>query len=57
VLPPFPKTSSAVYLREGLESARFSRIIDAFVRLCKPREADQRVPDDRPHLTPVPEQV
>jgi DNA-binding transcriptional LysR family regulator len=57
VLPPFPKTSSAVYLREGLESARFARIIDAFVRLCKPREADQRVPDDRPRVTPVPEQV
>jgi hypothetical protein len=57
VLPPFPKTLSGVYLREGLEPARFSRIIDAFVQACKPREADQRAPDDRPRVKPVPEQV
>ena len=57
VLPPFPETLSGVYLREGLEPARFSRIIDAFVQACKPRDVDQRVPDERPHVTPVPEQV
>jgi DNA-binding transcriptional LysR family regulator len=57
VLPPRAKTPSGVYLREGLEPARFSRIIDAFVQVCKPRDADQRVLDDRPHVTPVPEQV
>ena len=57
VLPPFPRTPSGVYLREGLEPARFSQIIDAFVQACKPRETDQHVPDDRSRVTPVPEQV
>jgi DNA-binding transcriptional LysR family regulator len=57
VLPPFPKTPMGVYLREGLEPARFSRVIDAFVRACMPHEADQRLPDGRPRVTPVPEQV
>jgi DNA-binding transcriptional LysR family regulator len=57
VLPPRPKTPSGVYLRDGLEPARFSRIIDAFVQACKPCEADKRVPEDRPHVAPVPEQV
>lgn len=57
VLPPFPKTPTGVYLREGFEPARFSRIIDAFVQACKPPQSDQRVPDDRPRVTPIPEQV
>jgi DNA-binding transcriptional LysR family regulator len=57
VLPPFPKTQLGVYLREGLEPARFSQIIDAFVRACKPHDADERVPNDRPRVTPVHEQV
>jgi DNA-binding transcriptional LysR family regulator len=57
VLPPFPKTPSGVYLREGLEPARFARIIDAFVRACKPRDLDQPTADDRPRVTPIPEQV
>src|SRR5262249_44512410 len=57
VLPAFPKTPMGIYLREGIEPARFSRIIDAFVRACKPPDGDQRTPGDRPRVTPVPEQV
>ncbi len=40
VLPPFLKTPSGVYLREGLEPARFGRIISAFVAACQPRQAN-----------------
>jgi DNA-binding transcriptional LysR family regulator len=41
VLPPFSTTPSGVYLREGLEPARFARIINAFVAACRPREPDE----------------
>ena len=40
VIPPFPKTPTGIYLREGLEPARFSRIINAFIAVCKPRDVD-----------------
>jgi DNA-binding transcriptional LysR family regulator len=56
-LPPFPKTASGIYVREGLEPARFARIIDAFVQACRPREAAEPSSEDRARVTPVPEQV
>jgi DNA-binding transcriptional LysR family regulator len=56
-LPPFPKTASGIYVREGLEPARFARIIDAFVQACRPREPTERSSEDRPRVKPVPEQV
>ncbi|MBV8513289.1 MAG: hypothetical protein JO289_24250 [Xanthobacteraceae bacterium] len=56
-LPPFPKTASGIYLREGLEPARFARIIDAFVQACRPRGAAEPSWEDRSRVTPVPEPV